>query len=98
MDSPEFEEIMAALQTVVRRAYSLGRTEALKRVVEVMEKDETTWKPLALRGPTPQEPASQTAAPAEETAADYEPAGAPQQENVPWYLRNRPAAPVRRTH
>ncbi len=54
MRSREYEEILASLQEVVRRAYALGRSEALKQVVQVMQTDESSWKPLAIAGPTEQ--------------------------------------------
>jgi hypothetical protein len=51
MNSSEYEEILASVQDVVQRAYALGRTEALKRVIEVMKADETPARPLALMAP-----------------------------------------------
>jgi hypothetical protein len=51
MNNPEFEDILTSLQDVVRRAYSLGRADALKQVVEVMQADEQSWKPRALMAP-----------------------------------------------
>ena len=51
MQSPEYGEILTSLQEMVRKAYVLGRSEALKQVIDVMQKDETTWKPLAITGP-----------------------------------------------
>ncbi len=51
MQSPEYGEILTSLQEIVRKAYVLGRSEALKQVIDVMQKDETSWKPLALTGP-----------------------------------------------
>jgi len=51
MNSSEYEEILASVQDVVQRAYALGRSEALKRVIEVMKADEAPAKPLALMAP-----------------------------------------------
>ncbi len=51
MHGPEFDEIMGSLQEIVRRAYNLGRSDAVKQVVKVMQADESTWKPLALSAP-----------------------------------------------
>ena len=52
MSSSDYEEILASVQDVVQRAYSLGRAEALKRVIEVMKGDEQPAKPLALMAPS----------------------------------------------
>ncbi len=51
MHGPEFDDIMGSLQEIVRRAYNLGRSDAVKQVVKVMQADESTWKPLALSAP-----------------------------------------------
>jgi hypothetical protein len=51
MPSQEFEDILTSLQQIVRQAYSLGRSEALKQVVEVLKADAASAKPLALLGP-----------------------------------------------
>lgn len=52
VSSPEFEELLSSLQKIVRQAYLLGRSEALKQVVEVMKTDDASWRPLAITGPT----------------------------------------------
>lgn len=95
MDSPEFNEIMSALQGIVRRAYTLGRADALKRVIETMEKDEASWKPLAITGPVDSAPATAErhfdhAEPVPShggTAAKPASGGS----SVPWYLRGQSA-------
>ncbi len=51
MDSHELAEINASLQAIVRRAYDLGRTEALKRVIDVLNEDRPTADQLALMAP-----------------------------------------------
>ncbi len=51
MDNQELAEINASLQAIVRRAYELGRTEALKRVVEVLSADRPPAEQLALMAP-----------------------------------------------
>ncbi len=56
MQGPEYDEIMGSLQEIVRRAYNLGRSDAVKQVVKVMQADESTWKPLALSAPAEREP------------------------------------------
>ncbi len=103
MDSPEFEQILASLQAVVRRAYVLGRSEALKRVVEVMQTDETSWKPLALSAPPNVAPAPAADAPVS-AGADHEfatpaeapaaaPAALPDEERPAWWARPPRAMP-----
>lgn len=50
MQNHELAEIDASLQAIVRRAYDLGRSEALKRVVEVLNADRPADQ-LALMAP-----------------------------------------------
>jgi hypothetical protein len=77
MNSPEFEEILTSLQDVVRRAYSLGRADALKQVVQVMQADEQSWKPRALMAPaTPEASANQNVVSMPE-----------RDEQAPWWAR-----------
>jgi hypothetical protein len=51
VSSSDYEEILTALQALTQRAYQLGRSEALKRVIEVMQADDIPGKPLALLPP-----------------------------------------------
>ncbi len=51
MHTPELAEIDASLLAIVRRAYDLGRSDALKKVVDVLNADTTPSEPLALTGP-----------------------------------------------
>ena len=51
MENQELAEIDAAARAIVRRAYDLGRGEALKRVVEVLSSDRPSADQLALKGP-----------------------------------------------
>ena len=62
MPSPEFETILASLQKIVNEAYSLGRSEALKQVVEVLKADSASARPLALMAPSEQATAQGLAA------------------------------------
>ena len=57
MKSAEYEEILASLQEIVRQAYALGRSDALKQVVEVLKTDDMPPKPLALMAPAEGPPA-----------------------------------------
>jgi hypothetical protein len=54
----ELEEIDASLQAIVRRAYDLGRTEALKRVVDVLSAERPADQ-LALMAPEETMPSAQ---------------------------------------
>ena len=78
MKGPEYEEILASLQEIVRQAYALGRSDALKQVVDVLKTDAVPPKPLALTGPAevepplPSQPANfEHAGPAPEAATQY---------------------------
>jgi ferritin-like metal-binding protein YciE len=51
MENHELAEINTSLQAIVRRAYDLGRTEALKRVVDVLSEDRPAADQLALMAP-----------------------------------------------
>lgn len=51
MQSPEFQEILTSVQRIVSDAYALGRSDALKRVVEVLKADAPSSKSLALISP-----------------------------------------------
>ena len=51
MPNTELEGIEASLQTLARRAYELGRNDALKKVVAVLNGDRPFAEQLALMGP-----------------------------------------------
>ncbi len=51
MDNRELAEINASMQALVRRAYDLGRTESLKRIVDVLSADRPPSEKLALMAP-----------------------------------------------
>ncbi len=83
MSNPEIDEIVASVQAAISRAYAIGRLDALKHVIIVMEAEETGTagaKPLALKGPTPSEAATPPAA-----APGYDAAGerAPSHQDFP---------------
>jgi len=48
MQNNELETIAAAMQEALHRAYALGRTDALRRVVEMVQSDELGSKTVAL--------------------------------------------------
>ena len=63
MQNNELETIAAAMQEALHRAYALGRTDALRRVVEMVQSDELGSKTVALLGHS--EPALAEPAPAQ---------------------------------
>jgi hypothetical protein len=82
MDNAEVAEIVSSLQDGVRRAYDLGRRDAIDNLVNVLKSDELRPKPtLALPSPKPGGVEFREPAPARMTAD--EPASAP----LPWYMR-----------
>ncbi len=50
MQSNELETIAASIQDALHRAYALGRSDALRRVVEMVQADELGSKTVALLG------------------------------------------------
>ncbi len=75
MSNPQLAEIDRSLHMIVRRAYDLGRGDALQRVVEVLKSDKTCGDRLALMAP-------ETPVPDQHVANDAV-AGA----EVPWWAR-----------
>jgi ferritin-like metal-binding protein YciE len=51
LQTTELAEIDASLQAIVRRAYELGRSDALKKVVSVLNEDRPCDERLALMAP-----------------------------------------------
>ena len=51
MENHELDEIDATARAIVRRAYDLGRSEALKRVVDVLSADRPSADQLVLTAP-----------------------------------------------
>ena len=56
------DDILASVEDAVRRAYALGRSDAMKRVVELAQSDDPGLRAVALLGPA--EPSRREAAPA----------------------------------
>ena len=50
MPSNELETIAASIQDALHRAYAMGRSDALRRVVEMVQEDELGSKTVALLG------------------------------------------------
>ena len=59
MQNHELAEINASLQEIVRRAYDLGRSEALKRVLDVLSTEPPAADQLVLMPPAETMPAHQ---------------------------------------
>ena len=51
MSTPELDEIIATVETAIRKAYVQGRTDALKKMVQMLQDDKSGLKPLALSPP-----------------------------------------------
>jgi hypothetical protein len=94
MNSPEYQEILSSLQEITQKAYLLGRSEALKRVIAAMQADDPPPVPLQLMAPPEiPPPAAETPAPVSEPAAVSD-------GPTPWWAKPpRPVtAPIRTTH
>lgn len=52
MPNSELETIAASMTEAIHRAYSLGRTDALRRVVEMVQQDDLGSRAVALIGRT----------------------------------------------
>ncbi len=66
MQNHELAEINASLQEIVRRAYDLGRSEALKRVLDVLSTEPPAADQLVLMPPAETMPAPHEDAPSHE--------------------------------
>lgn len=62
MNRDNVDDIVASVEDAVRRAYALGRADAMKRVVELAQSDDPGLRAMALLGPA--EPARPAPAPA----------------------------------
>jgi len=78
----QLADIDASLQAIVRRAYELGRGDALKKVVDALNADHPRSERLALMAP---ETVAQTVAQEEEAPAAYTSADAGS--TTPWWAR-----------
>ena len=75
MPHNDLDSIAADMRDAIHRAYALGKTEALRRVVEMVQADELGSKAVALLGPA--EPKADPLTPVIEASAPYaEPAHA----------------------
>lgn len=51
MQPSHVDDIVASVEDAVRRAYALGRADAMKRVVELAQSDDPALRAVALLGP-----------------------------------------------
>lgn len=63
MQNPELANIEASFQALVRRAYDLGRNDALKKAVDALNADLSCSDQLALAAPEDPQPAPEEAHP-----------------------------------
>ncbi len=75
MTRDNVDDIVASVEDAVRRAYALGRADAMKRVVELAQSDDSGLRAMALLGPA--EPARPTPPPALLDAPQPSPAQPP---------------------
>ena len=99
MRNQELEEILASMQQIVQQAYDLGRSEALKQVVELLKVDAPAAKLLALPRPTDETTRSATTpqveslaplhhnAPSSPPKPDNDSAATASTDAKPWYVR-----------
>ena len=62
MKPPHVDDIVSSVEEAVRRAYALGRADAMKRVIELAQSDDPALRAVALLGPA--EPAHPAPSPA----------------------------------
>ena len=76
------DDIVASMEDTVRRAYALGRADAMKRVIEMAQSDDTGLRAMALLGPAdparPAPPAALLNSPQPAPAHPAEPEPEPQ--------------------
>lgn len=72
MTPANVDDIVASVEDAVRRAYALGRSDAMKRVVELAQSDDTGLRAVALLNP----PESQRAEPVQARLSAPQPATA----------------------
>jgi hypothetical protein len=70
MSQSEINDVVAAVEALVRRAYSLGRRDSLRNLVKYAQSDEALAKPLALMAPVAEASAFQEEAARKATAND----------------------------
>jgi hypothetical protein len=80
MTRDNVDDIVASVEDAVRRAYALGRADAMKRVVELAQSDDSGLRAMALLGPA--EPARPAPPPALLDAPQPSPAQLPEHQPV----------------
>jgi hypothetical protein len=91
MSQSELNDVIAGVEALVRRAYALGRRDALRHLVQYAQSDEALAKPLALLAPTAEASARDEAEAHPATANDSGPAIAVPDESMARPARTAPA-------
>lgn len=81
MSSNELETIAASIQDALHRAYEMGRSDALRRVVQLVQQDELGSKTVALLGHSESEPAAAKAPHPETQQIEAQPIQLPHDED-----------------
>ncbi len=96
MPSNELETIASSIQDALHRAYALGRSDALRRVVEMVQADELGSKTVALLGHSP--PSAIEAPHPEAEHVEAKPVEAQSVEAQPLQARPVEAPPIHLPH
>jgi hypothetical protein len=84
MDNPQLAELDASLSSLLRRAYDLGRSDALAKLVDAVNCNQSDGKALVLAGPDTAHSQNASSSnfigstPSNGTGSAYEP---------PWWVR-----------
>lgn len=95
MSSAELDDIVASMESALRRAYALGRQDAIDQLTRYLQSDEVVSQRLALAAPVDDPPPVDDAEPAPPVGADQQPAGAVEQNGYRIEPISRPRAAER---
>lgn len=89
MSNTELASLEESLHALIRQAYDLGRRDALKKVVDVLNEERPSGEQLALMAPdgTTQAPTPLPTTQEMPEPAEAEPAPALQDAHTPWWAR-----------
>jgi hypothetical protein len=91
MSQSEINDVVAAVEALVRRAYALGRRDGLRHLVKYAQSDEALAKPLALLAPMSDDSALHDEVGQKVSANDTAPAIAAPDESMARPTRAAPA-------
>jgi hypothetical protein len=91
MSQSEINDVVAAVEALVRRAYALGRRDGLRHLVTYAQSDEALAKPLALLAPMSESSAPEDADSPKVSANDTAPPIAVADESMARPARAAPA-------